>query len=331
MAGENEFDIGATVDAIGADLFGDDVETSEVDVPEVEIPETQETLETTETVETEEVETPPETEEVEVSPTANAPKTWRKEAAAEWAKLPPSVQAEIHKREEDMYKGLESYKTDAGLGNNLKEVLRPHLDYLQKEGINPFEEIHGLMEYGRIMRLGSIQEKMDVLAGIAQEYGVDLLDLAEHSPTSSYVDPAVKALQQEIKELKSGRQQEEMQRHVQARQEIQAQIDAFKADPKHEDFDVLEADMVKLIQAGVATDLEDAYTKASKLNPITIAKEQARQTAEAQRKSKEAVEKAKRLTQGNLKTDAKPGSVTAPLGSMDDTLLETYNAIKSRS
>jgi len=332
---ENEFDMGATADAIGESLFGSgefgpdptpEVETPEVETPEVETPE----VETPETeVETPETpETDPETPEVESS--AAAPKTWRKEAAAEWAKLPPSVQAEIHKREEDMYKGLETYKQDAGIGTNFKNVITPHLEHLQKAGVNVYEEINGLMEYGRIMRFGTPQEKMDVLAGVAQEYGIDLLDLAEHSPTAHFVDPAVKALQKQVEELKSGRQQDETRQQAQLRAEAQARIDAFKADPKHEHFDIVEKEMSGLLQAGIASDLEDAYAKAVKLNPITAAKELARQTADAQRKSQEVVNKAKKLTSQNLKTNARPGSATTPLGSMDDTLLATLNDIKSR-
>ena len=45
-----------------------------------------------------------------------APKTWRPEAAAKFATLPPEVQQEVLKREEDIFKGLEGYKADASIG-----------------------------------------------------------------------------------------------------------------------------------------------------------------------------------------------------------------------
>ena len=41
------------------------------------------------------------------------PKTWRAEALAKWETLPAEVQREVLKREEDIFKGLESYKADA--------------------------------------------------------------------------------------------------------------------------------------------------------------------------------------------------------------------------
>lgn len=329
MPGENEFDMSAVSEQIGNDLFG---------APEVETPDLNLEVETPE-IETPEVENPevenPETPEVEKilsdeQVVSGAPKTWRKEAAAEWDKLPPTVQAEIAKREEDMYRGLETYKLDASIGNNFKACITPHLEHLQKAGVDPYAEINGLLEYGKTMRFGTVEEKMSLIGAICSEYGIDLLDLAEHTPASSYVDPAVKALQAEVNQLKSARQQEESQFQTQARNEAQAKVDAFKADPKNEHFDLLEPEMIALMKAGIATTLEDAYSKALKLNPITAAKEQARQTAEANRKSQEKVAAAQKAKAAQLETNARPGSATTPLGSMDDTLLATLNEIKSR-
>lgn len=340
MSGENEFDFSATVDQLSADLFPDVQETPDKTQTEVDDTSTdtavvetdtqnEQTSETqTETESEQETQTEQQTEEL--TGTAAAPKTWRKEAAAEWAKLPPSVQAEIHKREEDMYKGLETYKVDAGIGNNFKTLMTPHLEHLQKAGVNVYEEINGLLGYAQTMRFGTQQEKMDVLSGLASEYGIDLLDLAEHSPSTLPTDPTIKALQKQISELQSSRNQDESRQQDQLRRDAQAKIDAFRADPKHEHFDIVEKEMGALIAAGLAADMDEAYAKAVKLNPITVAKDLARQTAEAQRKSQEKVDKAKKLQSTHLKTNARPGSATTPLGSMDDTLQETLNAIKSR-
>jgi hypothetical protein len=261
--------------------------------------------------------------------TDNAPKTWRKEAAAEWAKLPPGVQQEIHKREQDMYKGLETYRVDASIGNNFKDCVTPHLEHLQKAGVDPYEEIGGLLEYGKIMRFGNAQEKMALISSICAEYGIDPLDLAEHQP--AYVDPAIKALQDKIKTLESTRTNETKLTEQTARQNAQRQIDEFAADPSHEYFHDVQDEMKLYLQSGMCKNLQEAYDKAVKSNPIAIAKEQARLTSEALAKSQKKVDAAKKATATNLKTNARPGSVTAPLGSMDDTLKATLNDINSRS
>jgi hypothetical protein len=74
----------------------------------------------------------PTTAPVVTDPTASAlqaPKTWRPEAAAKFSALPPEVQQEVLKREEDIFKGLEAYKADAGIGKAVKSVLQPYMKF----------------------------------------------------------------------------------------------------------------------------------------------------------------------------------------------------------
>ena len=51
------------------------------------------------------------------------PKTWRKEALEHWATIPDTVRAEILKREDDMFRGLEGYKSQANIGRAFQETL----------------------------------------------------------------------------------------------------------------------------------------------------------------------------------------------------------------
>lgn len=331
---EAEFDIQAASETLGNDLFGSSDESSEA--VESTLPDSTE-LGTEETdvvpeVQAEETEVPPaETQEETATQIPGAPKTWRKEAAAVFETLPDIVKAEVMKREEDMFKGMEQYKQGAQIGQNFQNVIAPHLDHLQRAGVNPYEEVNGLLEYSKIMRFGTQGERMQLLSSIATEYGLDLLELAETTPVQPYIDPAVKALQDEVNQLKSGRQQEETQRVTQARAEVQRTVDAFKADPKHEHFDTLEPEMVAFMTSGVCKTLEEAYEKALWANPLTRAKEQARLTAEAQAQSTANAAKAKLAQAANLKTNARPGRETAPTGSMDDTMREQLAAIRSRT
>ncbi len=327
-----EFDFEAVSDSIGGDLFGSNELEESLNVPgpdetdigtevEVEVPE----------VKAEESEAPlAETQEEETSAPTGAPKTWRKEALAAWETLPQVVKDEVAKREEDMFKGIETYKQGAQIGENFRQVIAPHMDHLQRAGVNPYEEINGLLEYGKIMRFGTQGERMQLLSSIAQEYGLDLLELAETAPAQPYVDPQVKALQDRINTLESTRQQDVSQREVQVRNEAQARIDAFAANPKNEHFQTLEPEMAIFIKANPSMTLEEAYEKALWANPVTRVKEQQRQTAETLAKSKAHAEAAKKATSANLKTNARPASATTPQGSMDDTMRETLANIHSR-
>lgn len=328
-----EFDIAAVSESIGNDLFGasepiDPVETTDpVETPD---PLASSAPEVPANAEGDPEATDPAAATDETSAPVGAPKTWRKEALAAWETLPQVVKDEVAKREEDMFKGLESYKERASIGDNFFQAVAPHMGHLQAAGVNPYEEVNGLLEYSKIMRFGSQQEKMGLLSSIAQEYGIDLLDLAEAAPVIPYVDPALKALQQEIQQLKSGRQEESSQRDYQVRVENQAKIDAFKADPKHEHFATLESEMAVFIQSGVCKTLEEAYEKALWANPLTRAKEQTRLATEAKAQSDARIKAAQAAKAANIQTNARPGSATAPTGSMDDTLQETLANIRSR-
>lgn len=261
--------------------------------------------------------------------TLQPPKTWRPEAAAKFAALPPEVQQEVLKREEDIFKGLESYKADASIGKAFKGVVQPYLQVFQSQGIDPMQQVSGLMRAHVALATGTPEQKQQFFQHLAKEYGVDL------DTEPPYVDPQVAGLQKQLSDLQSrlnGREQHEAN---EARSKLQAEIDSFASDPAHQYFDEVANDMAGLLRSGAAKDLKDAYDKAIWANPITRAKEQARLTADAEAKAKaEAAERAKqarKATGANVKSSAKAASGTAPLGSIDDTLNAALANIKSRA
>ena len=327
-AGEGGLDLSAAGDSISADLFGtsgggdnggdaDDVNLDDNGGTDAAPPPAAGT---------------PSAKEGASAPAASTlqpPKTWRPEAAAKFATLPPEVQQEVLKREEDIFKGLESYKADASIGKALKGVVQPYLQVFQSQGIDPMQQVSGLMRAHVALATGTPEQKQQFFQHLAKEYGVDL------DTEAPYVDPQVAGLQKQLSDLQSrlnGREQHEAN---EARSKLQAEIDSFASDPAHQYFDEVANDMTGLLRSGAAKDLKDAYDKAIWANPITRAKEQARLTAEAEAKAKaEAAERAKqarKATGANVKSSAKAASGTAPLGSIDDTLNAALAAIKSRA
>lgn len=261
--------------------------------------------------------------------TLQPPKTWRPEAAAKFATLPSEVQQEILKREEDIFKGLESYKADASIGKALKAVVQPYMHIFQSQGIDPMQQISGLMRAHVALATGTPEQKQQFFQHLAKEYGVDL------GAEAPYVDPQVASLQKQLSDLQSRLNGREQQEANEVRSKLQAEIDAFASDPAHQYFDEVANDIAGLLRSGAAKDLKDAYDKAIWANPITRAKEQARLAAEAEAKAKaEAAERAKqarKATGANVKSSAKAASGTAPLGSIDDTLNAALANIKSRA
>ena len=277
-----------------------------------------------------------ETTELEVKPEATLapPKTWRAEALAKWETLPAEVQREVLKREEDIFKGLESYKADAQIGRSLNQVLSPYMPMLQQAGVNPLQQVESLMQAHHGLATGTPEQKQRFFSELARAYNVPLSE-GLGSEESPFTDPQVAALQKEIAALKSKTSAREQQEAATVRATLQKEIDSFAADPKNVYFDEVATDIAALLKSGTASTLAEAYEKAIWLNPATRAKEQSRLTAETEAKAKAEAEAkaaaAKKATAANVRSSPKSASAAAPLGSIDDTLSAALNSIRSRA
>jgi hypothetical protein len=274
----------------------------------------------------------PPAESPPAAPTASQPpKTWRAEAAAKWATTDPLIQAEILKREEDFFKGIEGYKTQAEVGKRFEAAIAEHLPILQHFKIDPIVQVQNLMMAHRNLALGRPEDKVAIMRQLASDYGVDIADLASPPP---YQDPEVATLRQKFQELQSQTQRAQRETAERARADAEAQIAKFEADPKNVYFKEVADDIARLIQSGVCRSLEEAYEKAVWANPTTRAKEQARldkAKADRDRGIAEArAAAARKASAANVRTSQKSGSGTAPLGTIDDTLSETLKAIRTR-
>lgn len=236
------------------------------------------------------------------------------------------------KREEDIFRGLETYRADATFGKSLKSVLDPYMPILQQYNIDPAAQVANLMQAHHTLALGAPEQKVAFMRQLAQEYGIDLGELS--GAGAPFVDPAVDALQKELQAVKSTLSARERAEAQQRMQSIQTEIEQFASDPANEHFDTVANDIAALLKAGTAKDLKDAYEKAVWANPVTRAKLVAKQQAEAaaQAKAEAAKRAAAAKSASSVVVRAKPSSAsgTAPIGSMDDTMQETLAAIQAR-
>lgn len=262
-----------------------------------------------------------------------APRTWRPEAAAEFSKLPPVVQQEIAKREEDIFKGIEGYKEAAAFGNSLKAVLDPYLPTLQHYGIQPQAQVADMMQAHYTLAFGTNEQKLALVQQVIKDYGIQITDGAFQS--QEYVDPQVADLRKQLSEIQSHMSRQQTAEMQAKRTSIERHVASFAADPKNVYFEELAPEIAKLLQSGVETTIESAYEKALWSVPAVRAKELSRQQAEkAEADKKAAAEKAEQVrkaTAANVRTQARDGSAATPLGSMDDTLKEALAKIRSKS
>lgn len=338
---EVSFDFEAAQAELGQDLFGVEVATEVEAAPETPPEEVKaEPANAEPAAEAVKSDTPAETPAAEsqqekepttattATPSA-APETWRKEAKEEWDKLPATVQAEITKREQDMFRGIEGYRASATLGNNVKQFLEPHLHFFEQSRENPLQLLSNLTQAHVILSTAPPARRRELFLEVAKSYGVDILS------EPAFVDPQVANLQNELYAVKSQMQSRVAAEQASAREQLRTQLDTFIADPKNTHVNEVLGDMAKLLQGGVASSLEDAYKKACQLSPTVQAKELARQQEAEVLKQRETAETrtaaARQATSANVRTKSKPASAATPVGTMDDTLQETLTAIRSRS
>lgn len=320
---QEEFDLGGAMDAVAAEM--EEASGGEAS----EVPATKTTAADTAAALAED--SAPTTEAATASaPPDGAPKTWRPEAAAEWSKLPPTVQAEIRKREEDMFKGLEGYRAEATIGKALKDTIAPYIPVLREAGLEPMRTIQGLLHSHVTLSQGTPEQKAGMFKKLAEVYGVNL-----DGGDPPYVDPTVQALQDKIAQLE-GRVSGHDQRTQEAiKVQLSQEITAFASAPENIYFDEVATDIAQLLRSKAATTLKEAYDLAVFRNPVVRAKELARLTAESNAKAtaetEAAAKKAREAMSVNVRTNqARTTSGTAPTGSMEDTMAETLAAIKSR-
>lgn len=266
-----------------------------------------------------------------------APKTWSKEALADWATVPPRAQQEILKREEDMMRGIAQYKGAAELGQSYDKVVEPYRAALAAENIDPVQMFQSFSANHYLLSRGTPQQKIELAANLLSGYQIPLPELLEYMADNlgDAPDPKITALEKRIEQFENAARQSSTAQNEQMSARLSSEIEAFAADPAHPHFDELAADIGKLFESGMAQNLAEAYDKAVFANPATRQKELDRLTA-ANQATATAAEQARKDKRANAQADSvtltpKQRDGTVPVGSLDDTLEETLATIKSRA
>jgi hypothetical protein len=197
--------------------------------------------------------------EQESKPARNPWASWKKEAQTALSSLPPETQRYIQEREEQFHKGIEQYKQDAFRGRSLGKALAPHMEYLEQVGVQPEQAIATLIQTEKVLRTADPQTRAQMFMKLAHDYGVDV-----NSLTNVPFDPYKYQMEQQL-----AAQHAELQRIVQSQQiaeeaQLGQTIEQFAQ--QHEYFDEVRETMADLLDKGLASDLNDAYSKAIRLN-----------------------------------------------------------------
>ncbi len=215
---------------------------------------------------------------------AGPPPGWASEAKALYPSLPPAIQAAVVKRESEVNAGFAQY---AQAKQELERVIAPRRQHYAADGISDVQAIDNIWQWFEALK-NSPQQAMPALA---QMFGYDLSTVSPGAPqSSSQVDPEVAALKAEVAQLRGESRKVYSSVEEFHTAQRRAELDAFAQGKPH--FEKVRVTMGRLMQAGVATGLDDAYQKAVALDPEATA-------ASAAEASRKAAEDALKVRGGN--------------------------------
>lgn len=219
-----------------------------------------------------------EVEEVKVSPERSPWKSWKADAAKVMEKLPEEAQKYIIERQDQFHKGIEQYKEAANYAKTIDRAISPYKDYMSNLGVTPDVAFTNLLKTEHTLRMGSYQEKAEMLQKLAHDYQIDMNSLA-----GVPYDPNMHNLKAQLEYTQSQLQASQNFRQSQEDVQIQSTIDEFAQ--SHEHFTDVQATMADLLERGFANDLNDAYAKAVRLDDNLFNKTVAQQQGGANRQN----------------------------------------------
>lgn len=272
------------------------------------------------------------TQQVEVAPTENLqpvlkprPTSWKKDYEEHWTKLDPSLQDYIAQRESDYARGVSTYKQNFETVQPVYEAMQQFMPLLQQHNIQPQQWITNLGNAHKALALGSPQEKMQIFAKLAMDYGVPLQGL-----TGGEYDPQQPLIMQELNQVKSQLNEFKTLREQQEQSAVLSEIEKFKENAPY--FEEVRETMSQLLQSGVVNDLKSAYDKAIRLNDDVWTKhqaeaQQANAQAQAQQNQQKVAEaKAKTVSPKSISPTANMNAANSKKD-LRDTLTDAFDAI----
>ena len=254
-----------------------------------------------------------------------APKNWSDDVKKVFDTLPQESQEFMIKRDKEMTSDYTKKTQELAEQRKnieaLDKVLQPARQTINATGIGEAEYISRLLNADNALRTNP---KM-ALRQLAQGYGIDLSSMNEESESWNDPDPQYAQLlqqnQQIMSELNQFKQQNMQSTVAQTEQTVEQFSAKTGADGKltHPHFDKVRVKMGNLIDAGEAKGLDDAYTKAVRLDDDLY-----EEAIKASRLSVKKQEDSKRKAAVDKARKVKPSSsANPPKGSVKTTDLDS--------
>ena len=247
------------------------------DSPEEEIEESQEDIkeDTTETSE-ETVSQEAPTEEPQNS--LDAPDHWNSEDREAFNELDDKAKKLYLKRYKEMEGGFtkktQTLAEERKIAERFRQTTEPFKDYFKQNGIDEFEAFKKLAQTHINLMRGTPQERHNLLLRAAQDYGINLNigNSNQESHEEQQIDPITQQIFNKLTAQEQMLARIEQEKNAQEYYSLQSKINTFKdtkdanGELKYPHFETIKTEMGRLLEAGLAENLEDAYENAIKLN-----------------------------------------------------------------
>lgn len=269
------------------------------------------------------VEEQPQESVVEEKPAIDPPQAWTAEAKKDWAALPPHIQAEIIKRENDTHKMFTSREGELRLGREMKDVIEPYMPLIKEACVEPKALIHDLLGTVNTLRNGTEEQKIMVMRNIAEGYGVDL------QKVMGYQQNPLNQLYAELNGLKQQLNPQAIIEQLQERQEadrIASEYKTFAENPKNVHLDKVKPFMAALLESGQAKDFQEAYDMACYAIP-EIRSTMLVKTDEATKRKMEVAQKKNAAVSVKGSSSVVQGNTKPPKRTLEEELAANFDAV----
>jgi hypothetical protein len=249
----------------------------------------------------------------ENDPLAKPPGSWNPVAREKWNNIDKDLRQEIWRREKEANRAM-TISTDARkFQSEFQNTMQPFMSFIAAENSTPIQAVENMMRTAAVLRIGTPEQKVKVVAEVIKQFGIDLMALdsvlAGQSPQFNPEVAQQQSLQKMLDERFGALQQSFVQQRDQREaQEALSEIEAFAADPKHEFYMDVKDTMADLIEVagrrGESLSLTAAYERA------TLLHEPVRRVIEGRRAHEQASAVSQRAQQArNAASSVTPSAV----------------------
>lgn len=255
------------------------------------------------------------------------PDSWRGSAKAQWDKLPPDIKAEINKREGDYRNGLAMHRQKAAFADDVSSAFTSqHLQSYQQAGVQIGQVVKEAAQIANTFNFGNNEQRVQALRDLVERFKIKIPGKAAPAPEvsadptqvpvaqpqfdpSQFRDPRVDQLVARFQQQEQQVQQRQQTEHQQQLNQVHAELDDFANNPDNEHLALVWDTMAGLLEAGVASNLKEAYDKAVKLDPTASAASAAKAKVEADKQAAAAAADARRAA--GVRPGGKPNTFVA--------------------